>query len=47
MDYSAAQREVYGMPSGEWKANHQTKASDEQMQTFNETKPQHAKISGH
>ena len=47
MDYSAAQNEVYGMPSGEWKANHQTKASDEQMQTFNDTKPQHAKISGH
>jgi hypothetical protein len=47
MDYSAAQKEVYGMPSGEWKAHHQTKASDEQMQSFNDSKPQHAKISGH
>jgi hypothetical protein len=35
------------MPSGEWKAHHQTKASDEQMQAFNDSKPQHAKISGH
>jgi hypothetical protein len=47
MDYNAAQKEVYGMPIGEWKDNHQTKASDEQMQRFNDTKPQHAKISGH
>jgi hypothetical protein len=47
MDYNAAQEEVYGMSIGEWKANHQTKASDEQMQRFNDTKPQHAKISGH
>ena len=47
MDYNAAQKEVYGMTIGDWKANHQTKASDEQMQRFNDTKPQHAKISGH
>ncbi len=47
MDYNAAQTEVYGMTIGEWKTNHQTKASDEQMQRFNDTKPQHAKISGH
>lgn len=47
IDYNAAQKEVYGMSIDDWKANHQTKASDEQMQRFNETKPQHAKISGH
>jgi hypothetical protein len=47
MDYNAAQKEVYGMTIGEWKDNHQTKASDEQMQRFNDSKPQHAKISGH
>ena len=47
MDYKAAQQEVYGMTIDEWKANHQTKASDDQMQRFNDTKPQHAKISGH
>lgn len=38
---------VYGMPYAEWKANHQTKASDEQMQLFEDTKPLHSKISGH
>ena len=42
-----AQEYVYGMPLAEWKANHQGKASDEQMAKFNETKPIHAKISGH
>ncbi|MFT4608161.1 MAG: hypothetical protein ACI8ZV_001851 [Chitinophagales bacterium] len=47
MDYNAAQTEVYGMTVGEWKTNYQTKASDEQMQRFNDTKPHHAKISGH
>ncbi|MGK0399474.1 MAG: hypothetical protein ACJA0I_001776 [Gammaproteobacteria bacterium] len=47
IDYKAAQEEVYGMAIDEWKANHQTKASDEQMQRFKDTKPQHAKISGH
>jgi hypothetical protein len=44
MDYNGAQKEVYGMTIGEWKANHQTKASDEQIQLFNDSKPQHAKI---
>lgn len=47
IDYKAAQKEVYGMTIEEWKANYQTKASDEQMQRFNDTKAQHAKISGH
>ena len=43
----AAQEQVYGMAYGEWKASHQTKASDEQMQKYEETKPLHAEISGH
>lgn len=47
MDYDAAREAIYGMPFSEWKANHQGKASDEQMKAFEETKPLHAKISGH
>jgi len=38
---------IYGMPFDEWKAQHQTKATAEQMARFEETKPQHARISGH
>ena len=38
---------IYGMPFPEWKAQHQAEASAEQMQRFEETKPLHAKISGH
>lgn len=38
---------VYGMTIAEWKANHQTKASDEQLQLFEDTKPLHSAISGH
>ena len=45
--YEQALEHVYGMPYSEWKQKYQTKASDEQMQLFNETKPLHAKISGH
>ena len=39
--------DVYGMDYGEWKAKHQTKASDEQLRLFEETKPLHSEISGH
>jgi hypothetical protein len=42
-----AREAIYGMPYSEWKANHQQKASDEQMKKFEETKPLHAEISGH
>jgi hypothetical protein len=35
------------MPFPEWKAQYQAEASAEQMQRFDETKPLHAKISGH
>ncbi|PWQ98377.1 DUF1244 domain-containing protein [Leucothrix arctica] len=47
MDYDAAREAIYGMPFSEWKENHQGKASDEQMKAFADTKPLHAKISGH
>lgn len=47
IDYAAAQREIYGMGIDDWKANHQTPASEEQKQQFEATKPLHAKISGH
>jgi hypothetical protein len=38
---------VYGMSLAEWKANHQTKASEEQLKLFEDTKPLHSEISGH
>jgi len=46
-EYADAQQYVYGMSIAEWKRDFQTKASEEQMQTFEDTKPLHAKISGH
>ncbi len=47
MDYDEAREIVYGMPYDDWKAKHQEKASSEQQQKFEDTKPLHAKISGH
>ncbi len=47
ISYDEAREIIYGMPYGEWKGQHQVKASDEQMQKFEETKPLHADISGH
>ena len=47
IDYAEAQKTVYAMPIEEWKKNHQTEASDEQKKRFDETRDQHAKISGH
>ena len=38
---------VFGMTIDEWKANHQTKATDEQLKLFEDTKPLHSEISGH
>jgi hypothetical protein len=46
-DYAAAQQYVYGMSIENWKRDHQTRASDEQMQRFEDSKPLHAKISGY
>lgn len=40
-------QQVYGMSIADWKANHQTKASDEQLQLFEDTRPLHSEISGH
>lgn len=47
MSKDEAIQAVYGMTYAEWKANHQTKASDEQLQLFEDTKPLHSAISGH
>ena len=47
MDYAGAQQQIYGMSIEEWKDKYQHKASAEQMQQFEDTKPLHAKISGH
>ncbi len=44
---AAAREAVYGMPYGEWKDKHQEEATPEQKAKFDETKPLHAKISGH
>ena len=35
IDYDQAREVVYGMSYDEWKAKHQEKASDEQMDAFN------------
>ena len=35
IDYEAAREKIYGMPYSEWKANFQSKATDEQMAAFN------------
>mgnify|MGYP003753735581 CR=1 FL=1 len=42
-----AREAIYGMPYVEWKEKYQERASDAQMQKFEETKPLHAEISGH
>jgi hypothetical protein len=47
IDYDQACEAIYGMSYSDWKANHQTKATEEQLRVFEETKPIHAKISGH
>lgn len=47
IDYEQACKAIYGMSYSDWKANHQTKATEEQLKIFEDTKPIHAKISGH
>jgi len=47
MEYADAIQAVYGMSMDQWKEKHQTKATEDQIKTFEETKPLHAKISGH
>ncbi len=46
-DYVSAQQVVYGMSIEEWKRDFQTSANEEQKQSFESTKPLHAKISGY
>ena len=46
-DYAQAQKVIYGMEIGEWKANYQGKASEEQMRRFEESSELHAKITGY
>ena len=47
MEYDQAQEIVYGMPYAEWKEKYQKPASEEQKLRYEETKPLHAKTSGH
>lgn len=47
IEYDDALQYVYGMSYEEWKEKHQAKASEEQLKTFEDTKPLHAQISGH
>ncbi len=47
MSYDQAIEAIYGMPIASWKEKHQTKESEQQLRMFEETKPLHAKISGH
>jgi len=47
MSDDEAREAIYGMPYGDWKDQHQEKASAEQKARFDETKPLHAEISGH
>lgn len=47
MDYERARDVIYGMPYTEWKLKYQTEASQEQLDKFEDTIPQHAFISGH
>ncbi len=47
ISYAEAQQHIYGMSIEEWKEKHQTKATEEQIKTFEDTKPLHAHVSGH
>ena len=47
IDYAEAQKTIYAMPIEEWKQNFQTDANEEQKKRFNETRDQHARISGY
>lgn len=41
MDRETAREIVYGMPYGEWKAKHQTEATDAQKDAFAKSHPAH------
>lgn len=36
IDYEEAREKVYGMPYSEWKEKHQTKATQQQLDAFNQ-----------
>ena len=40
LDKASAREIVYGMPYAEWKANHQTEASADQLTSLEKSKPQ-------
>ena len=46
MSYEAAREIIYGMPYETWQEKHQTEATAEQKQEFEDTKPLHAVIGG-
>jgi len=46
IDYDSAREHVYGMPYGDWKAQHQAAATAEQKAQFEATQAQHADTSG-
>jgi len=43
VNYDTARAAVYGMPYGDWKAQHQAAATPEQLARFRETQPGHAR----
>lgn len=47
LDYEQAREIIYGMPFAQWKEKYQSKATQEQLDTFEKTKALHATISGH
>jgi len=47
MNQDQAREVVYGMPYSEWKSKYQTESTPAQDRQYEETKPLHAKISGH
>ena len=47
LDMDQAREVVYGMPYSDWKEKFQTESTKEQQETYDKTKPLHAKISGY
>lgn len=45
MTDAEAREQIYGMPYGDWKAQHQRPASDDQKRLYSETAALHAKHS--
>ena len=47
LDFDTAREIIYGTPYSEWKEKYQTESSKIQQDTYEETKPLHAKITGY